>query len=169
MAARSEAAKTADVAPVADEPLAPSSLDQNTHNEMLMLYRECADSVRFAKVQQWKTLAGALALFIVLGLLGRMTPFGSDMPRWVIAAGIALSVGAIYSLFIYQFWQATERAKLAHISNQLSNLLRKVRAFTSRREASIHRYVLLAFMIICILAANALLWFFLAPRLQPPV
>ena len=169
MAANKEPAKSETAAPEAEEALAPSALDQNTHNEMLMLYRECADSVRFAKVQQWKTLAGTLALFIVLGMLGRMSPSDTAMPKAVVGGAIALSIGAIYSLFIYQFWQATERAKIEHISSQLSNLVRRVRTLTSRRESSIHRYVLLAFMILCILAANALLVLFLASRLQPPV
>ncbi len=152
-----------------EEPLTPSALDPNTHGEMLMLYRECADSVRFAKMQQWKTLAGTLLLFFVLGMLGRMTASDSSLPRIVVAISIALSVGAIYSLFIYQFWQGTERAKIALVSQQFSNLLRRARGLTSARESNIHRYVLLFFMIASILAGNALLVLHLASRLQQPL
>ena len=39
----------------------PSDLDEKTHAEMLMIYNECANSVRFAKSQQWTTTGGALA------------------------------------------------------------------------------------------------------------
>ena len=48
----------------------PSDLDEKTHAEMLMIYNECANSVRFAKSQQWTTTGGALAIFMALGILG---------------------------------------------------------------------------------------------------
>ena len=51
-----------------------SDLDERTHAEMLMLYHECATSVRFAKLQQWHTTGGALLIFLALGLLGNYGP-----------------------------------------------------------------------------------------------
>lgn len=35
-----------------------STLDQATHNEMLVLYEETANSIRFRKRMQWITLGG---------------------------------------------------------------------------------------------------------------
>jgi hypothetical protein len=167
MAANKKPNPAGNADPQAERSIEASRLDAGTHAEMLMLYRECADSVRFAKGQQWKTLAGTLCLFVILGMVGRATPTDSPMPRIAVASAIALSVGAIYALFIYHFWQSAERSKIAHISAHLSSLLRQVRALTWRREAIIHRYVLLIFMIASILIGNGLLALVLAPRLQP--
>lgn len=140
----------------------PSELDERTHAEMLMLYHECATSVRFAKSQQWHTTAGTLLIFVVLGLLATYGPRYGFLTKLVPVLSILLTCGTIYSLAIYQFWQHTERVKLSTISARFSSALRDVRAVTSPREANIHRYILLFFMIVTILVGNWLLVLYLS-------
>ena len=47
---------------VEEEELTPSDLDESTHSEMRLLYRESVDTVLFAKAQQWKTVGATLLL-----------------------------------------------------------------------------------------------------------
>ncbi len=152
----------------AEQPLAvvASELDERTHAEMLMMYHECADSVRFAKLQQWHTTGGALLIFVVLGILGTFGPRYGFFIKANIIVGLVVSGGSIYSLAIYQFWQQAERGKLAMISSRLSNILREVRGYTPPREANVHRYILLFFMIATIALGNWLLILYLAPYLR---
>jgi hypothetical protein len=144
----------------------PSDLDDKTHSEMLMLYRECAHSVRFAKSQQWTTTGGSLLIFVILGILGAFGPRYGFLTKAIIIVSIITSGGAIYSLAIYQFWQQAERGKLNMISERFSNVLRDVRAYLPPREANVHRYILLFFMIVTILVANWLLILYLSPYLR---
>jgi hypothetical protein len=143
-----------------------SDLDERTHAEMLMMYHECADSVRFAKSQQWHTTAGALLIFVVLGVLGTFGPRYGFFIKAIIMVSLILSGGSIYSLAIYQFWQQAERGKLKMISDRFSNILREVRGFTPPREANVHRYILLFFMIVTIVLGNWLLILYLAPFMR---
>jgi len=139
-----------------------SDLDERTHAEMLMMYHECATSVRFAKSQQWHTTGGTLLIFLVLGVLGHFGPRYGFMTKLIPVVSILVTCGTIYSLAIYQFWQHAERNKLNAISERFSGLLRQVRAYQSPREANIHRYILLFFMIVTIIVANWLLVLFLS-------
>jgi hypothetical protein len=143
-----------------------SDLDEKTHAEMLMMYNECAHSVRFAKSQQWTTTGGALAIFVILGVLGQFGPHYGFMIQAILIISMVVSGGTIYSLAIYQFWQQAERGKLDMISDRFSNVLRDVRGVLPRREANVHRYILLFFMIVVILVANWLLILYLKPYIH---
>jgi hypothetical protein len=147
-------------------PVAASELDDKTHAEMLMLYHECATSVRFAKSQQWHTTASVLLVFVALGVLGNFGPRYGFFTKAIIVVSLLLTGGSIYSLAIYQFWQQAERGKLVMISQRFSSVLRDVRAVLSPREANIHRYILLFFMIVTIVLGNWLLIMYLAPYLR---
>jgi hypothetical protein len=144
----------------------PSELDDKTHAEMLMMYSECATSVRFAKSQQWTTTGGALAIFVLLGVLGEFGPHYGFLIQAIIVVSMIVSGGAIYSLAIYQFWQQAERGKLSMISERFSNVLRDVRAYLPPREANVHRYILLFFMLALVLVANWLLILYLKPYIR---
>lgn len=147
------------------EAVTPSELDELTHAEMLELYRNASDQIRFAKHQQWATLVGTLALFVLLGVVGAHAYAGTFLFKLVVLISIVLSVGAIYSLVIYQFWQSAERERLALISARFSNILRAIRGVVSDRERNIHRYVLLFFMVSSIVLGNWLLITYLGPKL----
>src|SRR5262245_5371172 len=118
-----------------------SDLDDKTHAEMLMMYNECATSVRFAKSQQWTTTGGAIAIFVILGVLGQFGPHYGFMTQAIIITSMVVSGGTIYSLAIYQFWQQAERGKLDMMADRFSNVLRDVRGVLPRREANVHRYI----------------------------
>ena len=147
------------------EAVEPSELDELTHAEMLELYRNASDQIRFAKHQQWATLVGTLGIFVLLGVIGAHAYAGTFLFKLVIIISIVLSVGAIYSLVIYQFWQSAERERLNMISARLSNVLRTIRGVVSDRERSIHRFVLLFFMVTSIVLGNWLLIVYLGPKL----
>lgn len=142
----------------------PSELDELTHAEMLELYRASIDTVRFAKHQQWGTLLGTLGLFVLLGITGDYATKAGFLFKLCIIISLILSVGAIYSLVIYQFWQNSEREKLNLIAARFSNLTRFIRGVVTDRERNFHRYVLLFFMIAAIILGNWLLIVFLAPK-----
>jgi hypothetical protein len=152
----------------ANEALAvvPSELDDKTHAEMLMMYAECATSVRFAKSQQWTTTAGALTIFVVLGVLGEVGPHYGFLTQAIIVISMLVSGATIYSLAIYQFWQQAERGKLNMMSERFSNVLRDVRAYLPPREANVHRYILLFFMLALVLVSNWLLILYLKPYIR---
>ena len=154
--------------PAADEAIAvvPSDLDEKTHAEMLMMYTECANSVRFAKSQQWTTTGGALAIFVALGILGEFGPHYGFLTTAVIIISMVVSGATIYSLAIFQFWQQAERGKLNMIADRFSNVLRDVRAYLPPREANVHRFILLFFMLATILVANWLLILYLKPYIH---
>ena len=149
-----------------DAPDQPSELAESTHAELLMMYAECAQSIRFAKAQQWHSMGGVLMIFVALGVFSSYLQDSALALRSALGLSILSSIGGIYSLVIYQFWQGTERQKLAYISARFSSTLRQVRALTSAREADFQRYVLLFFMVFCILAGNALLALYVMPKLH---
>ncbi len=161
-----KAAKQAETDDTGAEPMVvePSELDELTHAEMLELYRASADTIRFAKHQQWGTLGGTLAVFVLLGLTGDYAAKTGFLFKLCIAISLVVSVGAIYSMIIYQFWQNAERDKMNIIVERFSNLTRLIRGYVSDRERNFHRYVLLFFMIVSIMLGNWLLIVFLAPR-----
>jgi hypothetical protein len=154
--------------PAAGEAIAvvPSDLDEKTHAEMLMMYTECANSVRFAKSQQWTTTGGALAIFVALGILGEFGPHYGFLTQTIVITSMVVSGGTIYSLAIFQFWQQAERGKLNMIADRFSNVLRDVRAYLPPHEANVHRYILLFFMLAVILTANWLLILYLKPYVR---
>ena len=154
--------------PAAGEAIAvvASDLDEKTHAEMLMMYTECANSVRFAKSQQWTTTGGALAIFVALGILGEFGTHYGFLTTAIVIISMVVSGATIYSLAIFQFWQQAERGKLNMIADRFSNVLRDVRAYLPPREANIHRYILLFFMLATILVANWLLILYLKPYIH---
>jgi hypothetical protein len=141
----------------------PSELDEATHAEALVLYRDSQDNIRFSKGLQWKTLGGALAIIALLGLAGWNGERAETYLKTLIVISWAISAGAIYAICILQSWQNTEREKLRKIIAEFSNLFHAVYRLKSRTEANIHRYILLSFMIITMLLGN----FVLAKLLTP--
>jgi len=126
----------------------PSELDEQTHKEMCILYQETSSHIIFAKTQQWRTFGATLVIFaVMLGFVKFVSREQSYM-QFLTGTVILITLTAIAVLIIYQFWQHTEQQKLAAISYQFSTLFRKIRSYKHKREASIHRYLLLAFMII---------------------
>ena len=141
----------------------PSELDDLTHAEMCMLYRESADSIRFAKAHQWKSLGATLLVFAGMITLARLVPGNATLTNLIIAVSFLSSSAVIYILVLYQVWQNTEREKLRDIASHFSSFSQFTRAIKSSREANVHRYTLLIFMIAAILIGNVLLVLSVSP------
>ncbi|MBT3703596.1 MAG: hypothetical protein HOE62_08660 [Alphaproteobacteria bacterium] len=127
--------------------LVPTAVDEQTHAELCLLYKESTDTVRFAKHLQWWTLGSTLLAYGGILLLGEYV--GSDMTyaNQLTGAVILITMGVIFTLIVYQFWQHNELRKIGEISRHMSNLFLRIRQMKSRREATIQRYLLLIFMI----------------------
>jgi len=149
-----------------DEPArenTPSELDELTHAEMCMLYKESADSIRFAKAHQWKSLGATLLVFGGMIALVQLAPNNMTLVNLIIAVSFLSSAAVIYMLVLYQVWQNTEREKLRDISSHFSSFSQFTRAIKSSREANVHRYTLLVFMIAATLIGNVLLVLSVSP------
>jgi carbon starvation protein CstA len=74
---------------------------------------------------------------------------GSDISyaNQLTAIVILVTMGVIFTLVVYQFWQHNELRKIQFVSMHMSNLFGRIRRIKSRREANIQRYLLLTFMI----------------------
>ncbi|HIP76869.1 MAG TPA: hypothetical protein EYH07_00165 [Kiloniellaceae bacterium] len=141
----------------------PSELDDLTHAEMRMLYAESVEVIRFAKTQQWKSVGAILVVFIALMGLSQLAEQKPLLINLIIAVSFVCSGGVIYSLALYQAWQNTERRKLREIGLHLSSYAKAIRAINSSREANVHRYTLLVFMIVSVLMGNLMLVLFVSP------
>ncbi|MBT4890358.1 MAG: hypothetical protein HON65_12480 [Rhodospirillales bacterium] len=125
----------------------PSSLDESTHAELIVLYEESAEAIQFAKKNQWGTVGATLLMFGGLIFVANFAPPGKTLANQLSASSILMACAAILILVVYQFWQYNEARKLNFISKQFSSLFREIRALKSSREANIHRYTFLVFMI----------------------
>ena len=125
----------------------PSELDELTHKELCILYEETTAHITFAKAQQWRTFGATLVMFLVLLGVAKFVSHEKSYMQFLNATVILITLAAISVLIIYQFWQHTEQQKLAGIARQFSTMFRRIRGYKHKREASIHRYVLLIFMI----------------------
>ena len=65
-------AKRKDVDEETAEPeLVVSELDETTHSELRVLYKESSGAVLFAKAQQWWTVGSTLTFYVVLMLIAK--------------------------------------------------------------------------------------------------
>jgi len=129
----------------------PSSLDELTHAELSLLYKESTDTVRFAKHLQWWTVGSTLVAFLALIGMAKLVSSDRVFANQLTGVIILLTMAVIFTLVVYQFWQHTELAKIEAISKNFSSLFTDIRRLKSRREANVHRYLLLLFMIAVIL------------------
>lgn len=128
-----------------------SSLDDKTHAEMRMLYRESTDTLRFVKTHQWKTVGATLMTYFGLIVIASLVHADRAVADKFIGIIIVLCCAVIFTLVIYQFWMQNELLKINHMQPMMSSLFKEVRAKKSRKEGNFHRYMLLAFMIIVVL------------------
>lgn len=129
----------------------PSSLDENTHREMCLLYGESAKTIRFAKHLQWWTVGSTLLTFGGIVIIAKLVSPDKNYVSQMIAVIILLTVSVIFTLVIHQFWQYTELMKIEEIDKNLSSLFSRVRKIKSSGEANVYRYILLLFMIMAVI------------------
>ncbi len=133
-----------------DEDVTPTELDELSHAELRMLYRESTATLRFVKSLQWKTVGSTLLTFMGLIAIARLIDANKGLTDKFMAISILLTLASIFTLVLYQFWQSNEHAKINSMNTKFSSLYRSVRAHKSSLEANIHRYTLLTFMMLSI-------------------
>lgn len=125
----------------------PSELDEMTHREVGLIYEDTTRTILFAKGIQWKAVASSLIMFVVVIALVK---YISNDPAYIKTLKIAViftSMAAIFLLMIFQMWQHTELQKILSIEALFSSVFRDIRERKSKLEASVHRYVILSFMV----------------------
>lgn len=137
-----------DTAPEREAPFEnePSSLDDNTHKELCILYEEATDTLRFAKYIQWWTVGSTVMVFFAFILIAEFVGADKAYANILTALIIFIAMSGILTLMIYQFWQFNEVQKIEEITKHMSSLFSRVRDIKSKREGNVHRYILLTFM-----------------------
>lgn len=128
----------------------PSALDDKTHNEIELLYRESTETLRFVKNLQWKTVGATLIVYFGLVVIAALIDADRALTSKFMGITILLAVSVIFTLAIYQFWMHNEMVKIDYLGRYLSGLFRRIRALKSKREGDLHRYTLLVFMIVTV-------------------
>lgn len=129
----------------------PSELDEKTHAEVQMLYTESTETMRFIKSHQWKTVGATLITYLGLVFIAGFVKAGVGLTDKLMGITILIATTVIFILGIYQLWMHNEMLKIERMSRFMSNVFKSVRAAKSRREANVHRYLLLAFMIVAVM------------------
>jgi Na+/melibiose symporter-like transporter len=143
--------KPDDIDEVRDVHVTPSTLDNHTHSEIQLLYRESTETLRFVKNHQWMTVGATLLVFFALIFVAGFVDADAQMARQFMGITITITCAAIFMLVLYQFWTHNEQTKIDYMQPHMSSLFADIRALKSKREGNIHRYVILSFMIIVII------------------
>ncbi len=133
-----------------------SELDERTHAELLVLYRDSTDSVRFARERQWKLAAAALPLFAAVVAIPELVVISTFAAQGLVLAAFLISASAIYVLIVYQVWQNAELRRMQTIGARFSNIFAQLGGRNAAREGKLHGYIILFFMIAAIALGNAL-------------
>lgn len=142
-----------------DEAFIPSPLDDKTHRELEILYKESVDTIRFAKYIQWWTVGSTLLVFLAFIAIAYFVKADHEYAKLLTALTIFIAMSGVFALIMYQFWQFNEHQKIEEITKHFSSLFKKVRRVKSRREADLHRYTLLAFMIATIVIGGVVAYY----------
>lgn len=128
-------------------------VSDRAHSEFLVLYRESTDTIRFAKLQQWKLLAYVTTAYVIMVIAAETGAAPKYLAPSLIIISFILAAASLSTLVIFQMWQSTEHQKLDFIADHMSGTFRETRKQKSSMEANVHRYALLTFMMLFIAAA----------------
>ncbi|MFC3675151.1 hypothetical protein [Ferrovibrio xuzhouensis] len=140
------------------EQLAASELDELTHAEFRLLYDEAARNILFAKRQQWHMLEYFTLLALALVGLGIAMPFASDVAHFVAGFLSFVALITLIVLMMLQNWQGSEHAKILYIVHDFANFTRSARRRKSRVTSDIHRYFMLAAMMIYVVILDVVVF-----------
>jgi hypothetical protein len=90
----------------------PSELDEMTHRELGYIYDDSTRTTLFTKGIQWRTVGSTLIIFVVMVGLAKFLSSTPDFVRVLKFTIILTSMGAIFMLIIFQFWQHAEGQKI---------------------------------------------------------
>ncbi|MBT6095924.1 MAG: hypothetical protein HOH04_13655 [Rhodospirillaceae bacterium] len=133
----------------------PSSLDELTHSELLVMHQTSSSAILFSKMVQWLCIGMCLALFCVAVFISKIAGTHGSLNNLVLVTNILLACAAIFLIFMYQMWQFNEIRRIRKIEKCFSTLCRKIHQSESHGERSIERYTLLVFMILLVLSGAA--------------
>ena len=136
-----------------------SSLDDNTHKELCLLYQESVTTLRFAKYFQWWTVGSTLLVFGAFIFIAKFVGADTSYAKILTGLIIFIAMSGIFTLLIYQTWQYNEKARLEEITKHFSSLFGAIRSLKSKREGNVHRYILLVFMIATLIIGAAVSYF----------
>ena len=139
-----------------------SEVDELTHAELLCMYKDSEENVRFSKLLQWRTTSGTLAIYLLFALMAFYYAEAGYMTKILIILTFVVGSVSMSMLAIFQSWQGTEREKIRLIISKLSSLARDVYNVKPKSIANIERYSLYCFMCCAILTGG----FFALSRLM---
>ena len=131
--------------------LVASEVDELTHAELLCLYKDSEENIRFSKLLQWRTTGGTLAIFLLFAFMAFYYEEASYMTKILIILSFLIGSISMSMLAIFQSWQGIERRKIRLVIRKLSSLTREIYNTKSRRMANIERYSLYCVMCCAIL------------------
>jgi hypothetical protein len=140
------------------ERLEASELDDMTHAEFRLLYDEASRNILFAKRQQWHMLEYFTVLALALVALGVALPFATDVAHFVAGFITFVAFITLVVLMMLQNWQGSEHAKILYIVHDFSNFARTARRRKSRIVSDIHRYFMLAAMMIYVVVLDVVVF-----------
>lgn len=132
----------------------PSSLDDLTHAEYRVLYEEAAANVLFGKRQQWRLLEYFTLLGLGLVALGTLVPFAREVANFIAGFLSFVAFVTLIVLMMLQSWQSHEQDKMQHITGGFSNYARIARRLKPRRSGNVHRYAILAVMMLYVVVLD---------------
>ncbi|WP_341705210.1 hypothetical protein [Ferrovibrio sp.] len=142
----------------AEEQLEASELDEATHAEFRLLYDEAARNILFAKRQQWRMLEYFTLLALALVGLGIALPYAADVARFIAGFLTFVAVVTLVVLVMLQNWQGSEHAKILYLVRDFSNFARSARRRKSRLTSDIHRYFMLAAMMLYVVVLDVVIF-----------
>lgn len=134
--------------------LIASEVDELTHAELLCLYKDAEENIRFSKLLQWRITGGTLAIYLLFTLMASGDVAAGTMTKILIILSFVVGSISMSILAIFQSWQGTEREKIGLILGNLSSLARRIYSMKPKRMADIERYSLYGFMCCAILTGG---------------
>lgn len=138
-------------------------LDEMSHAELRLLYRDASQTVRFAKERQWRLTGGTLLIFAGMMLLPEILALSALVGKALVLSSFLVSASAIYILVIYQVWQSAELRRMQEIGARFSTIFLGIGGDRVRRDSALHGYIIAFFMIGGILLANGVTVLVLLP------
>ncbi len=136
--------------------ISTSELDELTHAELLMLYKDSTLSVRFARERQWKLVGAALLLDTAVVAIPQLVDVSTFAAKLLVLASFLIGASVIYILIVYQVWQNAELRRMQTIGGRFSKIFAQLGGHNPAREGKLHGYIILFFMIAAIGLGNAL-------------
>jgi len=138
-------------------------LDAETRREFIALYTDASANLRFAKAQQWHTLVYFSALCVGVVAVGVWLRWGDvSLIAFLFYLLWIFSLATVGTILMLQSWQSSEAKKQDFIRAHLGELTRAALAQKSRVTGDVHRYLMLAFMLLYVematLAVSRMLW-----------